>query len=94
MKYTNKASICICVYMYDCLICSYGYILNLCQVVEETIRMANIAAVLFRQATKDVDYKGFTISIKCFIYLYMILLFTCFTTFNYMQGIGYQRDGM
>jgi len=28
------------------------------QVVEETIRMANIAAVIFRMATREVEYKG------------------------------------
>ncbi|KAK1363375.1 Ent-kaurenoic acid oxidase 1 [Heracleum sosnowskyi] len=31
------------------------------KVVEETIRMANIAAFIFRTATKDVEYKGYTI---------------------------------
>ncbi|KAK1353860.1 hypothetical protein POM88_052225 [Heracleum sosnowskyi] len=31
------------------------------QVVEETIRMANIAAFIYRTATKDVEYKGYTI---------------------------------
>ncbi|GFZ03648.1 hypothetical protein Acr_16g0002720 [Actinidia rufa] len=31
------------------------------QVVEETIRLANVAAVVFRTATKDVVYKGYTI---------------------------------
>ncbi|KAM7475595.1 hypothetical protein LguiB_022838 [Lonicera macranthoides] len=30
-------------------------------VVEETIRLANIAAIVFRTATKDVDYKGYKI---------------------------------
>ncbi|CAN0829576.1 Ent-kaurenoic acid oxidase [Linum grandiflorum] len=29
------------------------------KVVEETIRMANIAALVFRMATEDVDYKGY-----------------------------------
>ncbi|CAL1368093.1 unnamed protein product [Linum trigynum] len=31
------------------------------KVVEETIRMANIAAMVFRLATKDVEYKGYRI---------------------------------
>ncbi|KAK1381001.1 Ent-kaurenoic acid oxidase 1 [Heracleum sosnowskyi] len=31
------------------------------KVVEETIRMANIAAFIFRTSTKDVEYKGYTI---------------------------------
>ncbi|CAN1262343.1 Ent-kaurenoic acid oxidase 2 [Linum perenne] len=31
------------------------------KVVEETIRLANIAAIVFRLATKDVDYKGYRI---------------------------------
>lgn len=31
------------------------------KVVEETIRMANVAAFLFRLATKDIDYKGYRI---------------------------------
>ncbi|WOH10489.1 hypothetical protein DCAR_0729958 [Daucus carota subsp. sativus] len=31
------------------------------KVVEETIRMANIAAFIFRVATQDVEYKGYTI---------------------------------
>ncbi|CAI0399243.1 unnamed protein product [Linum tenue] len=31
------------------------------KVVEETIRMANIAAIVFRLATKDVEYKGYRI---------------------------------
>jgi len=31
------------------------------KVVEETIRLANIAAIVFRTATKDVEYKGYKI---------------------------------
>ncbi|KAK2993324.1 hypothetical protein RJ640_005360 [Escallonia rubra] len=31
------------------------------KVVEETIRLANIAAIVNRKATKDVEYKGYTI---------------------------------
>ncbi|KAL5747376.1 hypothetical protein ACOSP7_024374 [Xanthoceras sorbifolium] len=31
------------------------------KVVEETIRMANIAAVVFRLATREVEYKGYKI---------------------------------
>ncbi|KAL7161507.1 hypothetical protein ACSBR2_042050 [Camellia fascicularis] len=31
------------------------------KVVEETIRMANIAPIVFRTATKDVEYKGYKI---------------------------------
>ncbi|KAJ8771857.1 hypothetical protein K2173_027034 [Erythroxylum novogranatense] len=31
------------------------------KVVEETIRMANVAAIIFRLATREVEYKGYTI---------------------------------
>ncbi|KAK2965942.1 hypothetical protein RJ640_005358 [Escallonia rubra] len=47
LKYTNKA----CFPLYALLF----------HVVEETIRLANIAAAVFRTATRDVEYKGYTI---------------------------------
>ncbi|KAK3024014.1 hypothetical protein RJ639_045034 [Escallonia herrerae] len=47
LKYTNKA----CFPLYALLF----------HVVEETIRLANIAATVFRTATRDVEYKGYTI---------------------------------
>ncbi|XP_052174793.1 ent-kaurenoic acid oxidase 1-like isoform X8 [Diospyros lotus] len=39
----------------------YPDVLQKLRVVEETIRMANIAQFLFRTATRDVDYKGYRI---------------------------------
>ncbi|XP_076893916.1 ent-kaurenoic acid oxidase 1-like [Bidens hawaiensis] len=52
------------------------------KVVDETIRMANIAPIVFRTATKDVSYKGYTIPKGWNVMLWIRYLHTNTENFN------------
>lgn len=60
LKYTNKVfhwlRFCIYVYIYNNSFLFYKLILI--QIVEEVIRMANVAACIFRKVDTEVNYKG------------------------------------
>ncbi|KAA8542380.1 hypothetical protein F0562_023484 [Nyssa sinensis] len=76
MKYTNK--VCRCLFISSSQPNRFGAILIRLdiQVVEETIRLANVAAIVFRTATEDVEFKGYKIPKNWKIMLWVRYLHT------------------